>query len=62
MVDKKVPINLRVENKFSYNYLGSPVRSGFGGIIRNIFGHYLTGFSGFIPETSDILLAELYAI
>ncbi|KAK2368688.1 hypothetical protein QL285_081866 [Trifolium repens] len=42
--------------------LGSPIRSGFGGIIRNSFGHYLAGFSGFIPETSDILLVELYAI
>jgi ribonuclease HI len=42
--------------------LGSPIRSGFGGIIRNTFGHYLAGFSGFIPETSDILLVELYAI
>jgi ribonuclease HI len=41
---------------------GSPIRSRFGGIIRNTFGHYLAGFSGFIPETSDILLVELYAI
>jgi hypothetical protein len=42
--------------------LGSPVRPRFGGIIRNTFGHYLASFSGFIPETSDILLVELYAI
>jgi ribonuclease HI len=42
--------------------LGSPVRSEFGGIIINTFGHYLTGCSGFVPETSDILLVELYAI
>ncbi|KAK2392428.1 hypothetical protein QL285_065789 [Trifolium repens] len=42
--------------------LGSPVRAGFGGIIRNTFGHYLTGFSGFIPKTSDILFVELFAI
>jgi hypothetical protein len=42
--------------------IGSLVRSGFGGIIRNTFGYYLAGFSGFIPETSDILLVELYAI
>ncbi|XP_045803019.1 uncharacterized protein LOC123896706 [Trifolium pratense] len=40
----------------------SPVRSGFGGIIINTFGHYLVGFSGFIQGSSDILLAELYAI
>jgi ribonuclease HI len=43
-------------------YLGSPVRFGFGGIIRNTFGHYLAGFSGFIPESSDIFLVELCAI
>ncbi|GAU45207.1 hypothetical protein TSUD_139120 [Trifolium subterraneum] len=42
--------------------LGSPVRSGFGSIIRNTFGHYLAGFSGFISGSSDILLAELYTI
>jgi ribonuclease HI len=42
--------------------LGSPVRCGFGGIIRNTFGHYLAGFSDFIQGSSDILLAELYAI
>jgi ribonuclease HI len=42
--------------------LGSPVRPRFGGIFRNTFGNYLAGFSGFIPETSDILLIELYAI
>ncbi|GAU16633.1 hypothetical protein TSUD_325830 [Trifolium subterraneum] len=42
--------------------LGSPIRSRFGGIIRNTFGHYLAGFSGFIPRSSDILLVGLYAI
>ncbi|MCH99223.1 RNA-directed DNA polymerase (Reverse transcriptase), partial [Trifolium medium] len=42
--------------------IGSPVRSGFGSIIRNTFGHYLAGFPGFIQGFSDILLAELYAI
>ncbi|CAJ2646060.1 unnamed protein product [Trifolium pratense] len=42
--------------------LGSPTRSGFGGIIRNTFGHYLAGFSGYIQGSSDILYAELYAI
>ncbi|XP_045797947.1 uncharacterized protein LOC123892169 [Trifolium pratense] len=42
--------------------LGSPARSGFGGIIRNTFGHYLAGFSGYIQGSSDILYAELYAI
>jgi ribonuclease HI len=42
--------------------IGSLVRSGFGGIIRNTFRHYLAGFSGFISETSDILFVELFAI
>jgi hypothetical protein len=42
--------------------LGSPVRTGLGGIIRNTFGHYLAGFSGFIPETSEIWLVDLFAI
>ncbi|GAU40444.1 hypothetical protein TSUD_397630 [Trifolium subterraneum] len=42
--------------------LDSPVRAGYGGIIRNDSGFYLSGFSGFIRESSDILLAELYAI
>ncbi|PNY16801.1 ribonuclease H [Trifolium pratense] len=42
--------------------LGSPVRSGFGGITRNTFGHYLAGFSGFIPGSFDTLLTEMYAI
>ncbi|PNY07146.1 replication A1-like protein [Trifolium pratense] len=42
--------------------LDSPVRSGFGGIIRNTFGHYLANFSSFIQGSSDILLAKLYAI
>jgi hypothetical protein len=43
------------------SYLGFLVRSGFDDILRNIFGHYLAGFSGFIQESSDILLAYLYA-
>ncbi|PNY14861.1 ribonuclease H [Trifolium pratense] len=42
--------------------LGSPVRAGYEGIIRNNSGFYLSGFSGFIRESFDILLAELYAI
>ncbi|KAK2362342.1 hypothetical protein QL285_087413 [Trifolium repens] len=42
--------------------LDSTVRSGFGGIIRNTFRHYLAGLLGFIQGSSDILLAELYAI
>jgi hypothetical protein len=42
--------------------LGSPVRSDFGGIIRNTFGHYLVGVSGFIQGSCDIFLAKLYVI
>jgi ribonuclease HI len=42
--------------------LGSSVQYGFGGIIKNTFGHYLVGFPGFIQGSSDILLAEFYVI
>jgi hypothetical protein len=42
--------------------LGSPVWSGCDDIIRNIFGHYNSDFSGFIQGSSDILLVDLYAI
>jgi len=42
--------------------LGTPQRAGFIGLIRNSTGYYLSGFSGFIPNSEDILLAELSAI
>jgi ribonuclease HI len=42
--------------------MGSPVRAGFGGVLRNNAGLYLSGFSGFIPDSTDILLAELSAV
>ncbi|GAU22830.1 hypothetical protein TSUD_281970 [Trifolium subterraneum] len=42
--------------------LDFPVRSGYGGIIINTLGHYLAVFLGFIQGSSDILLAEMYAI
>lgn len=42
--------------------LGTPLRAGFGGAIWNYVGFYLSGFSGYIPESSDILYVELYAI
>lgn len=42
--------------------IGSPIRAGFGGLIRNSVGFYLSGFLGFLPSSSDILLAELTAI
>lgn len=42
--------------------IGSPTKAGFGGLIRNSAGFYLSGFSGFIPSSSDILQAELTAI
>jgi hypothetical protein len=42
--------------------LGTPIRAGFGGIFRNTHGFYLAGFSRHIPNSSDILLAELTAI
>jgi len=42
--------------------LGTPVRAGFGGLMRNSAGFCITGFSGFIPSSSDILHAVLSAI
>jgi ribonuclease HI len=41
---------------------GNPIRTGFGGVLRNETGLFLAGFSGFIPCSDDILLAELSAI
>lgn len=42
--------------------IGTPTRAGFGGLIRNSHGFYLTGYSGFIPSSSEILEAKLTAI
>jgi ribonuclease HI len=42
--------------------LRSPVRSGFGGVIKNDPGCYLLGFLGFIQGSSDIIATELFAI
>ena len=42
--------------------IGSPTRAGFDGLFRNSAGFFLSGFSGFIPSSSDILHAELTAI
>jgi len=42
--------------------IGSPVRAGFGGLIRNSAGFFLASFLGFLPSSSDILQAELTAI
>jgi len=36
--------------------------SCFDGVIRNSVGFYLSGFSGFVPSSTDILFAELIAI
>ena len=42
--------------------LGILVRVGYGGVIRNYASFYLSGFSSYIHDSSDILYAELYAI
>jgi len=42
--------------------LGSSTRVGYGGLLRNDEGFYLSGFSGYIPNSSDIMYVELYAI
>jgi len=41
---------------------GSTTRAGFGGLLRNYVGFYLSGFSGFIQNSTNILRAELLAI
>jgi ribonuclease HI len=41
---------------------GTTTRTGFGGVLRNDSGLFIAGFSGFIPDSDDILLAELFAI
>ncbi|MCI13385.1 S-like ribonuclease, partial [Trifolium medium] len=42
--------------------IGSPIRAGFRGLTRNNSGYYLSGYYGIIHGSSDIKLAELYAI
>ena len=42
--------------------LGNPQRAGFGGLIRNNAGFFISGFSGHNAHSNDILLAELYVI
>jgi len=42
--------------------LGNPQRCGFGGLLRNNAGFFISGFSGYIAISTDILLAELFAI
>jgi len=39
--------------------LGDPIRTGFGGVFRYSSGIYLSGFSGFINNSQDILFPEL---
>jgi ribonuclease HI len=39
--------------------IGVPICTGFGGVIRNHLGIYITSFSGFISISKDILFAEL---
>ena len=38
------------------------MRDGYGGILQNNSGFYLSGFSGYIHDSSDILYVELYDI
>lgn len=42
--------------------LGNPQWTGFGGLIRNNVGFFISGFSGHIDHSGDILFAELHAI
>jgi len=42
--------------------LGSPIRAGYGGLLRNNSRSFLSGFSSYLPTSNCILLAELTAI
>ena len=42
--------------------LGTPTRASYGGVIRNSACFDISGFSGYLAATSDILFAELSAI
>ena len=42
--------------------MGSPVCAGFGGLLRNSAGLFISSFSGFLPNSTCVLLAELMAI
>jgi ribonuclease HI len=42
--------------------LGSPIRDGFGGLLRSSVGNWIRGYSRYIPYFSDILYAELTAL
>jgi ribonuclease HI len=42
--------------------LGTPVRAGYGGLIRNSAGLFLSGYSGFFQDSTCILFYELTAI
>jgi len=42
--------------------LGTSLRAGYGGVIRNVAGFSLSGFFDFILDSFDILYGELYAI
>jgi len=39
--------------------IGDPIRTGFGGVLRNHSGTYISGFSGYINSPTDILFTEL---
>jgi ribonuclease HI len=41
---------------------GDPTRTGYGGILRNHTGSFISAFSGYIDHSQDILFAELSAL
>ncbi|XP_039688689.1 uncharacterized protein [Medicago truncatula] len=65
-VDKVVKWNCRNHSCYILNVDGSchgnPPRTGFGGLLRNNDGFFISGFSGFVANSSDILFVELFAI
>lgn len=54
--------NINIPYNSDGSCLGTPIRVGYGGLIRNNAGLFLSGFSGFIHDSTCILLAELTTI
>ena len=65
-VDKVVKWNCRNHSCYILDVdrscRGNPPRTGFGGLLRNNNGFFISGFSRFIANSFDILFTELFAI
>lgn len=66
ITDKVVKWNCNNHPGFILNVdgicIGNPQRTGFGGLLRNNAGLFISGFSGYTADSFDVLLAKLHAI